>query len=1398
MVLLHSLIHSNGYIHFKMEATTERMDEASLQSDVDSLSRVRNRLAQSPDSALPKVLTALLPRLLVRLERNHVWLISSSSSKTVPKRKTSSHSEKNDIKNTKDSATIIATNNNNNNNSHTLNTKTQQALVEKSQTQLTGILTHALERIRVGRHTIPQGAPWIRSLLPLLQNNNNNNNKNNNNVAAWESPVATTFLLLLLQTSLPWYVECMYDEYDTQRNINKDIPSTLAEPPPEDIMFLALPALLDFVHTLHCKISEAATAILSAQATIHKSNNNSSIRNNPATATMSESLLLNYRTASWLCFDILALSWGLPALIDWDRDEFDECDWSSPCCSTAKEAFLEHGPSRRDRGDNSTDSSSVSSSWSTPQRNFLETSGSFQLWLDLLLFWPAEENSPRQQHHHRRVVRTAAEIMVENSTGMTPEGIKRLNHRCKKQGQTWNQRYLRELKLACVHSVVVEPLRSLSDNVTTVDDLVDNLPLLRALILCIVSSSTGSMHGKVALEYVGKMGLRFAVRGCRVQLASLSDPWAFGDTSLVLACCLLTLILGDDEANTALEKHPSGRSGIDAVLGQSQCTSDDGDKSPLNILKRAPMPFAIAERAIDFILTRLLPPPVIEGVPVLATHGAREAGKNDRLKLLIPVFVDLITVLSTVKGTIGSYWGIQCIDGIHSQFKASNLANKATTHGIGAIFENGDVMQVFKITCLQISSRVLSQIAQVDAETMVTLGELQQPAQNQAQPGGVPGPFGGRRDLNLMLAQHRNSQKKRQLQVDCALQARRKAYQMVADFASSITATDFPPLGCNSEEKSSPVLELPIILLKCATGEQELSMEPYISKALDSWLMVYKSFLLSFGSARFDTPDTLVAPLLPSLQCAVCSESSVARFTAAKWVAEIIFLVDPDIARHVCTFLADDDDFNIAGVAKKALALIKTNHDVSMDEVPQTGQIDFFDLSKANDMAGIKLDLESRVKCVSASLSTSLNVSRVLLGDFKFEVATTVESFLNDRPATLERCGLVNRSQQMIAGTNGSEGVAGQAITNCGICYDEVAQDEMYEMACRHPFCLPCWYAYVRSGLDERPSVATTVFSMTCPEQDCNERITKEDVHIVALDILKRLDDIELQAFLAGSKNYSSCPGPDCKAVAQMVLTSNEKGFQPNATVQCPQHHPPYCFACSGHPHQPAKCDAFAEWNRIFGSSQFWVKKNAKPCPGCKAPIEKNNGCNHIRCSLCRHDFCWLCLGHLRTHMEPHICNRYEPHQSAEDDEERRALFFTDRYKAHDDAEVFARNEVTTFEEKLEKLSTETLWFASDDDLESMLFAAKTLVRSRNFLKNSYVAAWAMRNDVKHRSAFDSHQANLELFTEKLSQLLLTKVHQLNTEQGARAIHMHFRAIQFSTASLEQYMGRITKFINSS
>jgi len=40
---------------------------------------------------------------------------------------------------------------------------------------------------------------------------------------------------------------------------------------------------------------------------------------------------------------------------------------------------------------------------------------------------------------------------------------------------------------------------------------------------------------------------------------------------------------------------------------------------------------------------------------------------------------------------------------------------------------------------------------------------------------------------------------------------------------------------------------------------------------------------------------------------------------------------------------------------------------------------------------------------------------------------------------------------------------------------------------------------------------------------------------------------------------------------------------------------------------------------------QTWVQKNAKVCNNCGQAIEKNGGCNHMTCSRCRAEFCWLC-----------------------------------------------------------------------------------------------------------------------------------------------------------------------------
>lgn len=76
-----------------------------------------------------------------------------------------------------------------------------------------------------------------------------------------------------------------------------------------------------------------------------------------------------------------------------------------------------------------------------------------------------------------------------------------------------------------------------------------------------------------------------------------------------------------------------------------------------------------------------------------------------------------------------------------------------------------------------------------------------------------------------------------------------------------------------------------------------------------------------------------------------------------------------------------------------------------------------------------------------------------------------------------------------------------------------------------------------------------------------------------------------------------------------------------------------WCFSCKEEGHRPANCEIVQRWilkNTAESENVNWIIANCKQCPKCKKNIEKNQGCNNIKCPVstggCGYSFCWMCL----------------------------------------------------------------------------------------------------------------------------------------------------------------------------
>ena len=171
--------------------------------------------------------------------------------------------------------------------------------------------------------------------------------------------------------------------------------------------------------------------------------------------------------------------------------------------------------------------------------------------------------------------------------------------------------------------------------------------------------------------------------------------------------------------------------------------------------------------------------------------------------------------------------------------------------------------------------------------------------------------------------------------------------------------------------------------------------------------------------------------------------------------------------------------------------------------------------------------------------------------------------------------------------------------------------------------------------------------------------------------------------FTDNNKNIKWCPEAGCDYLYEQNI-----GFI--SEITCRNCATVFCFQCEKLSHQPCSCELYDKWvEKACAESENvkWIAANTKKCPGCHKAIEKNQGCNHMTCLSCKHDFCWVCLGDWKSHGSNtggyYKCNVYEEKLKkdtgfSEEEKERedaknelqRYTFYFQRYDNHDKAMV--------------------------------------------------------------------------------------------------------------------------------
>ncbi|PHT65059.1 putative E3 ubiquitin-protein ligase ARI8 [Capsicum annuum] len=289
---------------------------------------------------------------------------------------------------------------------------------------------------------------------------------------------------------------------------------------------------------------------------------------------------------------------------------------------------------------------------------------------------------------------------------------------------------------------------------------------------------------------------------------------------------------------------------------------------------------------------------------------------------------------------------------------------------------------------------------------------------------------------------------------------------------------------------------------------------------------------------------------------------------------------------------------------------------------------------------------------------------------------------------------------------------------------------------------------------------------LRCPDPSCSAAI--------GLDMIKKLANNEdkkkynryfIRSFVEDNRKTKWCPAPGCDYAVDYIVGSGSY----DVTCGCSYS---FCWNCTEETHRPVDCGTVSKWilkNSAESENMNWILANSKPCPKCKRPIEKNQGCMHITCTPpCKFEFCWLCLGPWTDHGERtggfYACNRYEAAKQEgvfDESEKRREMaknslerytHYYERWATNQSSRQKALSDLQQMQTvNLEKLSDKQC--QPESQLKFITEAWLQIVECRRVLKWTYAYGYYLpEHEHAKRQFFEYLQGEAESGLERLHQ----------------------------------------------